>query len=120
MNSDRPADDGVWSMDAPVTPRSPARLANEVFVFSLFIAGMGPLSQRAVDNMTRLCNRYLADRYELQVVDIYQQPELARDERVLAVPTVIKKLPYPMRQFIGDFADTEKVLLRLGIRRLPG
>ena len=80
---------------------------------------MSPRSRQAVDNMTRLCDRYLAGRCELQVVDIYQQPELAREERLVAAPTLIKKLPLPLRRFIGDLSDTDRILVRLDIRRRP-
>jgi len=69
--------------------------------------------------MTKLCDRYLAGRYELQVIDIYQQPELAQGEQLIAAPTLIKKLPPPLRRFIGDLSDTDRILLRLGIRRGP-
>ncbi len=95
MNPDHPAEDEASSPDAPrpLDPQ-PAR-GDDVFVFSLFIAGMSPRSRRAVDNMTKLCDRYLAGRYELQVVDIYQQPELAQGEQLVAAPTLIKKLPSP-------------------------
>ncbi len=119
MVPDHPAGDGASSIDAPwpLDPQ-PAR-EDEVFVFSLFIAGMSPRSRRAVDNMTKLCDRYLAGRYELQVVDLYQQPELAQEEQLVAAPTLIKKLPPPLRRFIGDLSDTDRVLLRLGIRRGP-
>jgi circadian clock protein KaiB len=69
--------------------------------------------------MTKLCDRYLAGRYELQIIDIYQQPELAQGEQLVAAPTLIKKLPQPLRRFIGDLSDTDQLLLRLDIRRRP-
>ncbi|MGB2610299.1 MAG: circadian clock KaiB family protein [Isosphaeraceae bacterium] len=119
MNPDHPAEDEASSTDAPwpLDPQ-PAR-GDDVFVFSLFIAGMSPRSRRAVDNITKLCDRYLAGRFELQIVDIYQQPELAQEEQLVAAPTLIKKLPLPLRRFIGDLSDTDRVLVRLDIRRRP-
>ncbi len=119
MSPDHPAEDEVSSTDAPgpLDPQ-PAR-GDDVFVFSLFIAGMSPQSRRAVDNITKLCDRHLAGRCELQIVDIYQQPELAQEEQLVAVPTLIKKLPFPLRRFIGDLSDTDRVLVRLDIRRRP-
>ena len=95
MNPDHPAEDEASSTDAPwpLDPQ-PAR-GDDVFVFSLFIAGMSPRSRRAVDNMTKLCDRYLAGRYELQVVDIYQQPELAQGEQLVAAADPDQEAPPP-------------------------
>src|SRR5271157_2047504 len=115
MVPDHPAGDGASSIDAPQPLDSQPARGDEVFVFSLFIAGMSPQSRRAVDNLTKLCDRYLAGRFELQIVDIYQQPELAQGEQLVAVPTLIKKLPLPLRRFIGDLSDTDRVLVRLDI-----
>src|SRR6476620_4119286 len=95
------------------------RGGSETFVFSLFIAGMTPRSRRAVEHITRLCEHHLAGRYELRVIDIYQQPELARGEQVIAAPTLVKHLPLPLRRFIGDLSNTEQVLVRLSIHRKP-
>jgi circadian clock protein KaiB len=119
MDPDHPAEDGASSTDAPRPLDSQPARGDDAFVFSLFIAGMSPRSRRAVDNMTKLCDRYLAGRCELQVIDIYQQPELAKGEQLVAAPTLIKKLPLPLRRFIGDLSNTDRVLLRLGIRRGP-
>src|SRR5271157_3650987 len=119
MDPDHPAEDEGSSIDTPWPLDSQPAREDEVFVFSLFIAGMSPRSGRAVDNLTKLCDRYLAGRYELQVVDLYQQPELAQGEQLVAAPTLIKKLPPPLRRFIGDLSNTDRVLLRLGIRSGP-
>ncbi len=119
MVPDDPAADGGSSVDAP-WPLGPQRAReDEVYVFSLFIAGMSSRSRLAVDNMTKLCDRYLAGRYELQIIDIYQQPELAQGAQLVAAPTLIKKLPLPLRRFIGDLSDTDQLLLRLDIHRRP-
>ena len=78
-------------------------------MFSLFIAGMNERSRRAVDNITQLCERHFAGHYELQIVDIYQHLELAQGEQLAAAPTLIKKLPLPLRRFIGDLSDTDRI-----------
>ena len=66
--------------------------------------------------MTAICEEHLAGRYELEVIDIYQQPTLAKGEQIIAVPTLIKKLPAPLRKFIGSMADKEKILVGLDLR----
>jgi circadian clock protein KaiB len=72
-------------------------------------------SARAIENLQVLCQKHLPGRYELQVIDVYQQPELARTEQVVAIPTLIKKLPLPLRRLIGDMSDEERVLVGLDI-----
>ncbi len=119
MVPDDPAEDEGSSLDAPWPLGPHGAREDEVYVFSLFIAGMGPRSRLAVDNMTKLCDRYLAGRCELHIVDIYQQPELAQEEQLVAAPTLIKQLPLPLRRFIGDLSDTDRILVRLDIRRRP-
>jgi circadian clock protein KaiB len=76
---------------------------------------MTPRSARAVENIRAFCEKHLAGHYELQVIDIYQQPELARTEQLVAAPTLIKKLPLPLRRLIGDMSDEERILVGLDI-----
>ena len=85
------------------------------YVLRLFITGMTPNSKRAVENIKNICEEHLAGRYELQVIDIYQQPSLAEEEQIIAAPTLIKVLPKPLKRLIGDMSDTEKVISSLGI-----
>lgn len=85
----------------------------------LYIAGLTPRSQEAVRNITRICEEHLAERYTLQIIDIYQQPVLAIGEQILAAPTLIKQLPLPLRKIIGSLADEEKVLVGLDLKPLP-
>ncbi len=92
---------------------------NECYVLKLYITGMTPNSKRAVENVKRICEEHLHGRYELEVIDIYQQPMLAEGEQILAAPTLIKKLPDPLRRLIGDMSNTEKVLLGLDLRPKP-
>lgn len=86
------------------------------YVLSLYIAGVTPKSTRAIMNIKKICEEYLKGRYELEVVDIYQQPELAKGEQIIAIPTLLKKLPLPLRKFIGDMSKTEKILVGLDIK----
>lgn len=88
----------------------------EKYVLRLYITGMTPNSKKAVENVKTICEQYLKGRYELEVIDIYQQPSLAQGEQIIAVPTLIKKLPGPLRRLIGDMSNTEKVLMGLDLR----
>lgn len=81
----------------------------------LFVAGTSSLSVRAITNLKLTLAEYLEGKYELLVIDVYQQPELAFDEDVTAVPMLIKKFPAPQRKLIGDMSDTAKVLRGLGL-----
>jgi len=88
----------------------------EKYVLRLYITGMTPNSKRAVENVKKICDEFLKGRYELEIIDIYQQPALAEGEQIIAAPTLIKKLPHPLRKLIGDMSNTEKVLLGLDLR----
>lgn len=83
---------------------------NHRFVLQLYIAGATPCSRRAIKNVQKFCQESLTDMYELQVIDIFQQPFLAKTAQILAVPTLIKKLPTPKRLFIGDMSDENTML----------
>lgn len=82
----------------------------EKYVLKLYVTGMLPNSAHAVVNIKAICERYLKDRYELEVIDIYQQPLLALTEEIIAIPLLIKKHPLPEERLIGDMSDIEKVL----------
>ena len=82
---------------------------------SLFVAGASPNSIRAITNLKHLCETYLAGCYRLEVIDIYQQKELAEQQQIIALPLLIKHLPLPERRMIGDMSDTGKVLKGLGL-----
>lgn len=81
----------------------------------LFVSGATLRSTRAIDNLRRVLERELPGRYDLAVIDIYQDPEAARDHQVIAVPTLVKLFPEPVRRIIGDLADEQRVLHGLGI-----
>jgi circadian clock protein KaiB len=85
------------------------------YVLRLYVAGMTPRSINAIDNIKKICEEELTGRYELQVIDVYQQPDAARTEQIIAAPTLIKKLPLPLRKIIGDMSDKERVILGLNI-----
>jgi circadian clock protein KaiB len=109
----------------PLTPRtlhaSFERAAHtpsgERYILRLYVTGMTPRSARAVNNLRAICDEYLEGRYDLEVVDIYQQPVLTKGEQIIAAPTLIKKLPLPMRRIIGDMSNRERVLLGLDLVR---
>jgi len=86
------------------------------YVLRLYIAGATPKSTRAIMNVRKICEEHLKGRYELDVIDIYQQPALAKGEQIIAAPTLLKKLPMPLRKFIGDMSDTKKILVGLDLR----
>jgi len=92
----------------------------ERYVLRLFVTGTTSRSQRAIANMHRICEELLAGRYDLEVIDIYQQPEATRDLQVIATPTLVKILPEPLRRIIGDLSDREKVLAGLNLTPLSG
>ena len=93
-----------------------ARKPAEKCLLRLYVAGTTPQSTRAILNMQQICEEYLEGTYQLEVIDIYQRPQLAKDEQIIAVPTLVKKLPLPLRRVIGDFSDSERVLVGLDLR----
>lgn len=83
------------------------------FRFSLYICGATERSQRAVANARRLCDRHLPGRYSLEIIDLYRQPELARVRGIFALPTLIRESPWPLRRFIGDLSDSERLVVQM-------
>ena len=92
------------------------RSQSERYVLRLYIAGTTPASSRSVENLRAICEEHLSGRYELVVVDVFQQPVLAKDEQIIAVPTLIKKLPAPLRRIVGDLSDEQRVLVGLDLK----
>ena len=86
-----------------------------VYVLRLFVAGASPVSVRAINNLQVILNEHLKNRYELEIVDVHQQPLLVQSDDVTAVPMLIKKFPLPLRRLVGDMSDTNKVLRGLGL-----
>lgn len=85
----------------------------------LYVAGMTPRSNLAITNIKEICEEKLKGRYDLQVIDLYQQPLLAKGEQIIALPTLIRKLPVPLRRLIGDLSNREKVLIGLDLKAKP-
>ena len=86
------------------------------YVLRLYIAGMTPKSTLAITNIKKICEEHLEGRYSLEVIDLYKRPSLADGEQIIAAPTLLKKLPLPLRRFIGDMSDTEKIIVGLDLR----
>ena len=89
------------------------------YILRLYVTGMTPRSTEAFATIKALCEERLQGRYELEVIDIYQHPQLAIDEQIIAVPTLVKLLPAPLRRLVGDLSNQERVLLGLDLRRKP-
>lgn len=85
--------------------------AGAKYILKLYVAGITPRSMKAILNLKLICHEHLKDRCDFEIIDIYQHPVLARGEQIFAAPTLIKKLPPPIRKFIGDMSDTEKILV---------
>lgn len=88
-------------------------------VLRLYIAGQTPNCVRAFANLNKICAEHLEGRYELQVVDLLENPGLASGDQILAIPTLVRKLPKPLRRIIGDLSDTERVLVGLDLKHVP-
>lgn len=87
------------------------------YVLRLYVAGTTPQSVRAITSIKKICEEFLKGRYSLEIVDIYQQPKLAEGEQIIAAPTLIKKLPFPLKKLIGDMSDKERVLVGLDLKK---
>ena len=102
--------------------KKPARGAQKVsgrrkmYSLRLYITGQTPRSAASIRNLREVCDEFLEGRFELQVIDLYQRPELARDAQVVAAPTLIKRLPLPLRRLVGDLSNKNEVLLGLDLK----
>jgi circadian clock protein KaiB len=99
-------------------PRTPPARDSHEYVLRLYVTGSTPRSTLAIRNLKAICEEHLQGRYTLEVIDVYQRPTLAKDEQIVATPTLIKVLPTPIRRLIGDLSSEERVLLGLDLR--PG
>lgn len=93
-------------------------LSKDRYILRLYITGTTSRSILAITNLKKICEEYLEGRYELEVIDLYQKPSLAKGDQIIAAPTLIKKLPLPFRRIIGDMSNKEKVLLGLDLREV--
>ncbi len=88
------------------------------YLLRLYVAGATPKSTQAIINLKQMCEEYLAGRYDLEVIDIYQQPVLAKGEQIIAAPTLVRRLPLPLRRFIGTMADAKRILVGLDLKQI--
>ena len=98
------------SKKIPKNTKAKVGTGDEKYILQLFVTGILPNSARAIMNINAICEKYLKGRYELEIIDIYQQPSLALTEDVIAIPVLIKKFPLPEERLIGDLSNTERVL----------
>ncbi len=96
-----------------------ATLDDARYLLRLYITGTTRNSERAIVNIRKICEEHLEGRYDLEIVDIFQHPTLAEGEQIIAAPTLIKHLPLPLRRFIGDMSQTERILLGLDVSKTP-
>jgi circadian clock protein KaiB len=101
----------------PKDKTAPRKEAPGRYILKLYVAGQSPKSVHAIANIKKICEENLQGQYELVVIDLYQQPQLAQGEQIIAIPTLIRKLPPPLRRIIGDMSNTERVLVGLDIRK---
>lgn len=90
--------------------------AGEVWEFKLYVAGQTPRSMSAIGNLKSLCEMYMPGRYHVEIIDLLERPELAKSDQVVAIPTLVRKLPGPIRRIIGDLSNTDKVLVSLQMK----
>ena len=98
-------------------PRAPAPKKPAIWKLRLYVAGQTPKSIRAFSNLKVLCEEHLKGRYRIEVIDLMENPQLARGDQIIAVPTLIRKLPEPVRKIIGDLSDSVRVLVGLDVRK---
>lgn len=87
------------------------------YVLRLYVSGMTSNSRKAIENTKKICDEYLHGHFELEIIDIYQQPIFAKEGQIVAAPTLVKELPPPLRKFIGDMSKTERILAGLDLRK---
>ena len=111
--TDRPTPASAIASPGPVDES--AGEPGERYILRLYVAGMTSRSARAVENVRTFCEKHLEGRYDLQIIDVYQQPGLAKSEQLIAAPTLIKKLPLPLRRLIGDMSNEDRILVGLDL-----
>ena len=100
-------------------PAAPANSSDGVLELRLYVAGQTPKSLVALSNLRKICDQHLDGRYILRVIDLVKTPQLAQDDQILAIPTLVRGLPTPIRKIIGDLSDTQRVLVGLDVRPKP-
>jgi circadian clock protein KaiB len=97
-------------------PKAGKTKDNQLYVLRLYVTGQTTRSLQSIENLQRLCEKHLRGRFELEVIDIYQQPALAAEGQIIAAPTLIKAMPLPLRRLVGDFSDQNRVVLGLDLK----
>ena len=92
-------------------------MSEEMFDLRLYVAGQTPKAIRAFANLRKICDEHLAGRYRIEVIDLLEDPQLGRGDQILALPTLVRKLPQPIKRIIGDLSNTERVLVGLDLRQ---
>lgn len=103
-------------MQQQLNTATPVAVSADTFLLRLYVAGQTPKCVRAFENLKRICEEYLAGCYHIEMVDLLQNPQLARGDQILAVPTLVRRLPEPIKKIIGDLSNTERVLVGLDLR----
>jgi circadian clock protein KaiB len=98
-------------------PGGDGQPADELWTLRLYVAGQSAKCTAAVRNLNRFCEEHLAGRYRIEVVDLLENPRLARDDQILAIPTLVRKLPVPLRKIVGDLSNAERMLVGLDLRK---
>jgi circadian clock protein KaiB len=116
MNDEQMASSGSKDFSSIIDANGNAADGAPMYDLRLYVAGQSPRSVRAVENLRVVCDEHLAGRYRVEVIDLLVNPSLARGDEIIAVPTLVRKLPEPIRKIIGDLSDTESVLVGLQVR----
>lgn len=107
----------MTEITAATTPDNSAS-AHDIWQLKLYVAGQTPKSLIACANLTQICEKHLGGKYRIKVIDLLKDPQLAKGDQILALPTLVRQLPMPVKQILGDLSDTERVLVGLDIKRL--
>jgi circadian clock protein KaiB len=106
------------AINGPLDEVGTAPDGDDIFELKLYVAGQTPKSKAALENLRKICEEHLRGRYRLEVVDLALNPALARTDKILAIPTLVRSLPTPISRIIGDLSDREQVLMGLNIRKV--
>ena len=108
----------ITKTKTPPRPRKPAPEKPVVWNLRLYVAGQTPKSIRAFDNLEVLCEEHLKGRYQIEVIDLRENPQLARGDQIVAIPTLVRRLPRPLRTIIGDLSNSVRLLVGLDLRKV--
>jgi len=106
------------ALNSPQDPVAAGSDGSDIFELKLYVAGQTPKSKAALENLRKICEEHLRGRYRLEVVDLARNPALARTDKILAIPTLVRSLPTPISRIIGDLSDEDQVLMGLNVRKV--